>query len=739
MKALKSISCAALVIVLCYSHAFSQSTVSYTIHWAPPTDPNASQVVVYRSLDTTPRNFVPVGTKAVAETSLVDAGGSLAFDVKYRYSLRSQTAAGTLGAYSAEVSGLMISEYASEALKSLCRIDSVKTIDTVTCRVYWSTSAASTGKLRYWRSGQTTVLEGGATATPGTHHEAVLGSLVKDAVYFVRAVSHDGTGSSLTISAPQSFTTSPPVSNYEIVSSADSVVVPEGGTAGLGLKLSAQPSAAVEVTVERSSGDGDITIQSGAVLTFSTSDWNTYQTVTFAAAADADADKGVATFIAHVTAGGSAPVKTLKAIERDDDALNFVLDADTLVVPEAGTARFHVRLASMPAANVQASVTRPIGDADITVQSGASLVFTPSNWSTDQTVTLAAAADQDIVDGIAAIRVRATSGPAVPDAVLYVLEDDDDVLRFVLDADTLVVPEAGTAQFHVRLSNIPPEDVTVSVSRSAGDGDITVHSSGTLVFTAANWSVDQTVTLAAATDQDIVDGSATIRVRATSGPSIADATLLAKEDDGGVLFFAVDLDTLVVPEGGTAQFNVRLTSEPPASVNVLVSRLSGDGDITIASGSVLVFTAGDWNVDQTVTLAAAEDADSDDGTATILVHVVSGPSVPDAALPAREDDNDPIHDGHDENSTAVLVVSYPMPYRPDRGELNITNLPLEGSLDIYDLGGRRVWDASWSGRSEITWSGVNNQASIVASGRYFMVVRDASGHAVDKQAILVVR
>jgi hypothetical protein len=738
MKAMKSVSCAAFMIVLCSSPVFSQSTVSYKIHWAPPTDPSASQVLLYRSLDTTPANFVPIASMAVAETSYVDSDGALAFDVRYRYCLRSQTAAGTIGPYSSEVSGLTISEYASETLKNLCRIDSVATIDSVTCRVYWTTSAPSTGKLRYWRMGQTTVLEGGSSATLGTHHDAVLGGLVKDAVYFVRAVSHDASEAALTISSPQSFTTSPPAAEFVIQSSADSVVVSEGGTAGLGIRLSAQPSGAVEVTVARSSGDGDITVQSGGVLTFSTSNWSTYQTVTFAAAHDADADNGVASFVAYVTAGGSAPVVTLKVIERDDDELNFVLDADTLVVREAGTAQFHVRLASMPPATVQASVTRPSGDADITVQAGSSLAFTQGNWNVNQTVTLAAAADQDVVDGVATIRVRAASGPSVPDAMLYAREDDDDALNFVLDADTLIVPEAGTAQFRVRLSNIPAGNVTASVSRTDGDADISVQSSGTLVFTSANWSVDQTVTLAAAADQDIADGSATIRVRATSGPPVPDASLVAIEDDGGVIFFAMDRDTAVVPEGGSVQFNVRLTSEPAGTVNVLVSRSSGDGDITVSSGSALVFTVEDWNVNQPVTLAAADDSDSDDGIATIRVHVVSGPQIPDGVLPAREDDDDPVP-GHNETSEPGAVVSYPMPFRPDRGELNITNLPSVGSLDIYDLGGHRVWGASWSGRSEITWSGVNKQASKVASGRYFMVVKDGAGRTVDKQAILVVR
>jgi len=44
---------------------------------------------------------------------------------------------------------------------------------------------------------------------------------------------------------------------------------------------------------------------------------------------------------------------------------------------------------------VQATVARVSGDADITVQSGASLMFNSSNYSVPQTVTLAAAEDAD--------------------------------------------------------------------------------------------------------------------------------------------------------------------------------------------------------------------------------------------------------------------------------------------------------------------------------------------------------
>ncbi|MFA4948200.1 MAG: T9SS type A sorting domain-containing protein [Candidatus Krumholzibacteriia bacterium] len=630
MNVMKSIGLAAVATLLaCASPVYSQTTIAYTIHWAQVSDPSANRVLVYRSVTSNLADFVPIGSVAVSDTSYVDADGALDNDTRYHYSLRSQTAAGTLGLFSAMVSGLTISEAASESLKSQCRIDSIITIDSATCRVHWSTAAPTTGKVRYWQLGTTTVLESASTTTLATQHAMVIGGLSKNQIYFARAVSHDAAGASLTISASQGFTTSPPVSEFAIVTSADTIDVPENGTAELGVKLSAQPPGAVEVTLVRSSGDADLSVQSGSVLSFTTSNWDAYQTATFAAANDADVENGSADVIVYVSAGASAPLRTIKLVENDDD-----------------------------------------------------------------------------------------------------------VLAFVLDQSTLAVPEAGTAQFHVRLGNQPPSSVSALVSRSSGDGDISVQSGGSLIFTTSNWDVDQTVTLAAAVDIDVANGAAAILVHGTSGPAVPDVTLVAMEIDDDALYFVLDSDTVVVVEGSTAQFRVRLGNQPPANVSVSVSRLSGDEDISVQSGASLVFTTSNWNADQTVVLAAAQDDDSRDGTATILVRAISGASVSDAALIAREDDDEPGDRGNLMVSASIRI--YPMPYRPDRGVLKLISLPEDGSIAIYDLAGRKIQDITWSG-TETTWNGKNTAASDVASGRYFLLIRNAAGRVVEKQAILVVR
>jgi len=98
----------------------------------------------------------------------------------------------------------------------------------------------------------------------------------------------------------------------------------------------------------------------------------------------------------------------------------------------------------------------------------------------------------------------------------------------VTDLSWIRVPEGATAQFRVRLSNIPAANVTVSAARVSGDSDLSVQSGAALTFTPANWNVYQAVTLAAAEDIDDVHGSATIRL---SAPSLANKEITAQEID----------------------------------------------------------------------------------------------------------------------------------------------------------------------------------------------------------------
>ncbi len=140
----------------------------------------------------------------------------------------------------------------------------------------------------------------------------------------------------------------------------------------------------------------------------------------------------------------------------------FLTSTDSLNVPEGGTAAFEVRLSAQPSSNVSVTVARVSGDTDINVQSGSSLTFTTANWSQNQTVTLAASEDVDTANGSASIRI---SAPGMQNKDLTGLEQDNDVLHFVTDKDTIYIPEGRTKIFTVMLSNQPTANVQATVTR----------------------------------------------------------------------------------------------------------------------------------------------------------------------------------------------------------------------------------------------------------------------------------
>ncbi|GAB3456787.1 glycoside hydrolase family 48 protein [Actinophytocola sediminis] len=112
-----------------------------------------------------------------------------------------------------------------------------------------------------------------------------------------------------------------PNTGPSVVATPAAISVPEGSTANVAVRLSAQPSGNVTVTTARTAGDTDLTVQTGATRTFTTSNWNTAQTVTLAAAEDTDNANGTATFTASATGQTSA---TISATEADNDQSSYV-------------------------------------------------------------------------------------------------------------------------------------------------------------------------------------------------------------------------------------------------------------------------------------------------------------------------------------------------------------------------------------------------------------------------------
>ena len=175
-------------------------------------------------------------------------------------------------------------------------------------------------------------------------------------------------------------------------------------------------------------------------------------------------------------------------------------------------------------------------------------------------MTLSAAEDADAVNGTATITV-ASAGLSSVDVTAS--EADNDTQALVVSTTSLAVNEGGTNTFTVRLSAQPTSDVTVTVSRTAGDADLSVSGGSSLSFTPSDWNTPQTVTLGAADDADAVNGTATITV-ASAGLSSVDVT--ASEADNDTQALVVSTTSVAVNEGGTNTFTVRLSAQPTSDV-----------------------------------------------------------------------------------------------------------------------------------------------------------------------------
>jgi hypothetical protein len=115
--------------------------------------------------------------------------------------------------------------------------------------------------------------------------------------------------------------------------------------------------------------------------------------------------------------------------------------------------------------------------------------------------------------------------------------------------------------------------------------------------------------------------------------------ILTASAGANVVEFVTDHDTIQIPEGSTASFNVRLSAQPTEVVSVTVARESGDIDISVISGGNLTFTTSNWNTDQTVTLQAAQDADTDNSQAAIAI---TAPGITQKNITVTEQDDDTV-------------------------------------------------------------------------------------------------
>ena len=430
------------------------------------------------------------------------------------------------------------------------------------------------------------------------------------------------------------------------------------------VNLNSRPTVTVTVTIGGS--DPAVSLSGDTLtnnqLTFTTTNWNTAQTITVTPVKDDNAVGETVTLTHNLSGGDYAGIAadSVTVNLTDSDTRNVVLSKQSLTVTEEDATgdRYTVKLATQPSGRVTVSITGQ-ASTDLTLDK-TTLTFAVDNWNTAQTVTVKASQDNDGANDTGTLTHTASGGDyASITKDLPVTVTDDDTAAIVLSETDLTVTEGDAAgsSYTVRLATRPSDSVTVSITGHDGT-DLslsgTTLSSNMLTFTVDNWNTAQTVTVKAGQDNDGANDTGTL-THTASGGDYASITkdlpvTVTDNDEPAIVLSETDL-TVTEGDAAGSSYTVKLATQPSGSVTVSITGHDGT-DLSLSgttlSSNMLTFTVDNWNTAQTVTVKAGQDNDGANDTGT-LTHTASGGDYASITkdLPVTVTDND----------TAAIVLS----------------------------------------------------------------------------------
>ncbi|MAT42373.1 MAG: hypothetical protein CL609_08535 [Anaerolineaceae bacterium] len=396
------------------------------------------------------------------------------------------------------------------------------------------------------------------------------------------------------------------------------VTTEAGGQDTFVVHLATEPSGTVSISV--SSSDLSEGIVNPTTLSFNSTNWNNNQTITITGQDDSLDDGNIAYQI-NLSASGtleySGLTSSVSVTNNDNDTAGIIVNPliGLTTTEGGGIASFTVRLNTQPIASIVLSVTSQ--DTTEGLPDKSTLTFTTANWNVLQTVTVTGVNDSmDDNDIDYTVSVSTLSGSSeytnlAPVLVSLTNIDDDNAGLIVNPLSGFITNESGLEdQFTVRLATQPTNNFVLGVSSlDTTEGSVSPSS---LTFTSANWESPQTITIHGEDDLQ-VDGTVTYQVRLSGSSGASEYMILSPQllsiqnQDNDSIGVAVQPTTgLVTTEnGGTAQFNVRLNSQPafPVTINLSSSRPS-EGLPLVSS---IELNASNWVSGVTVTVRGQDD------------------------------------------------------------------------------------------------------------------------------------
>jgi len=332
-----------------------------------------------------------------------------------------------------------------------------------------------------------------------------------------------------------------------------------------------------------------------------------------------------------------------------------------LVTSEAGgSTDFSVVLTDAPSGNVTIALS---GDPTEGGLSTSSLLFTPSDWFTPQTVTITGLDDVDI-DGntpytiVTAAAVSTDSrynGMNADNVAVTNLDNEKPTVNITASDASASESGSDTGTFTVSRTGGSPSPLTLfyTISGTATNGIDYQNLGGSITIEAGNSSAAITIT-------PLLDGiseaseSVTLTLSADAAYTVGISSANVTISDSTVAGITISPTSglITTEQGGSDTFSVVLTSQPSADVTVnLSSDTASEGTPLMSS---LTFTTADWNTPQTVTVVGQDDATVD---GDVLYTIVTTTSSSDGNYSALNPADVSVTNRDDDALPVVSIVS----------------------------------------------------------------------------------
>ena len=345
--------------------------------------------------------------------------------------------------------------------------------------------------------------------------------------------------------------------------SSTELTLQEGSSADYTVVLDSEPTGDVTITIG-GHANTDVSVSPGS-LTFTSGNWETAQTVTVTAAADADAVADAPVTLTHTVTGAAEyagiAVDPVTVTITETDTPGVTISPTELTLVEGESRPYTVVLDTQPTDDVTITIGGH-ANTDVSVSPG-SLTFTSGNWETAQTVTVTAAADADAVTDPTVTLTHTGSGATeytdVKGGEVDVTITETDTAGVAISKRALTLVEGESGDYTLELTSEPTATVTVTLGGHAGT-DVSV-SPDSLTFNAANWDTARTVTVTVDHDPDTADAAVTLShaVSGTgeyAGVTAGSVTVNITDDDNPV---SIAADAASVVEGNAATFTLTRT------------------------------------------------------------------------------------------------------------------------------------------------------------------------------------